>query len=181
MKTLDGQKVGGWWVEDFTAAEIRADIEAGEVTWGELFTVQPFGNSLVTLTLTGAQVHTLLEQQFTGCTVGYPADAPPTGQPFNRILQVSGGFSYAWKEKGTPCDNVDPASIRLNGAPLDPAGAYRVTVNSFMAGGGDNFSVLTQGTDRVIGPVDLDALIAYIESLPQPFGVTVEGRIQRLD
>lgn len=149
---------------------IRADLTfpgspAGEgdgnVTYGEAFTVQPFGNSLVTMSLTGAQIHTLLEQQFTGCTVGYPAGAPVAGQPFNRILQVSLGFSYEWKEQGTPCDNVDPASIKLNGVTLNPAQSYRVTVNNFMADGGDQLYVLTAGANRLGGAQDIDALEAY--------------------
>jgi 5'-nucleotidase len=133
----------------------------GKVTYAEAFTVQPFGNTVVTLTLTGAQIHTLLEQQFTGCTVGYPVGAPLTGQPFNRILQVSGGFSYEWKEKGTACDNVDPASIKINGVVVDPAASYRITVNNFMADGGDQYYVLTQGTNRLGGALDLDALESY--------------------
>lgn len=138
----------------------------GNVTYGEAFTVQPFGNTLVTLTLTGEQIHTLLEQQFTGCTLGYPANAPVSGQPFNRILQVSGGFSYEWKEKGTACDNVDPASIRINGVVVDPVAGYRVTVNSFMADGGDQFYVLTQAGKRLGGALDIDALAAYFAINP---------------
>lgn len=145
---------------DLTYASSAAGEGDGNVTYGEAFTVQPFGNSLVTMTLTGAQIHTLLEQQFTGCTLGYPAGGP-NGQPFNRILQVSGGFSYQWKEKGTPCDNVDPASIQINGVVVDPTASYRVTVNSFMADGGDQFYVLQEGTDRLGGALDLDALEAY--------------------
>lgn len=133
----------------------------GKVTYAEAFTVQPFGNTVVTLTLTGAQIHTLLEQQFTGCTVGYPLGAPTTGQPFNRILQVSNGFSYAWQEKGTACDNVDPTSIKINGVVVDPVGSYRITVNNFMADGGDQYYVLKQGTNRLGGALDLDALENY--------------------
>lgn len=147
---------------------IRADLSyasssagEGKVTYAEAFTVQPFGNSLVTMTLTGAQIHTLLEQQFTGCTEGYPAGAPATGQPFNRILQVSNGFSYEWKEKGTPCDNVDPASITINGVVVDPAASYRITVNNFMADSGDQLYVLKQGADRLGGALDMDALESY--------------------
>lgn len=144
---------------------IRADIEAGAVTWGELFTVQPFGNDLVRMTLSGAQLVALLDQQW-------------AGQPFARILKPA-GLTYAWRENGPGfADNrVDPASILVNGSLLDPLANYSITVNSFMAGGGDNFSVLTEGTDRVIGPVDLDALIDYVESLPQPFNAAIEGRI----
>ncbi|WFP52286.1 bifunctional metallophosphatase/5'-nucleotidase [Methylomonas sp. EFPC3] len=146
---------------DLTYPGSSAGEGDGKVTYAEAFTVQPFGNTLVTLTLTGAQIHTLLEQQFTGCTAGYPAGAPASGQPFNRIMQVSGGFSYEWSEKGTPCDNVDPASIKINGVVVDPAAGYRVTVNNFMADGGDQYYVLTQGSNRLGGALDLDALESY--------------------
>ncbi|WP_445372687.1 bifunctional metallophosphatase/5'-nucleotidase [Methylomonas sp. HW2-6] len=146
---------------DLTYPGSSAGEGDGKVTYAEAFTVQPFGNTLVTLTLTGAQIHTLLEQQFTGCTAGYPAGAPASGQPFNRIMQVSGGFSYEWSEKGTPCDNVDPASIKINGVVVDPAASYRVTVNNFMADGGDQYYVLTQGSNRLGGALDLDALESY--------------------
>ncbi|WNB75103.1 bifunctional metallophosphatase/5'-nucleotidase [Methylomonas koyamae] len=146
---------------DLTYPGSSAGEGDGKVTYAEAFTVQPFGNTLVTLTLTGAQIHTLLEQQFTGCTAGYPVGAPASGQPFNRILQVSAGFSYEWSEKGTPCDNVDPASIKINGVTVDPAASYRVTVNNFMADGGDQYYVLTQGSNRLGGALDLDALESY--------------------
>lgn len=146
---------------DLTFPSSSANEGDGKVTYAEAFTVQPFGYTLVTLTLTGSQIHTLLEQQFTGCTVGYPAGAPATGQAFNRILQVSSGFSYQWQEKGTACDNVDPASITINGVVVNPAASYRVTVNNFMADGGDQYYVLTQGTNRLGGALDLDALEGY--------------------
>ena len=146
---------------DLSYASSTANEGEGKVTYAEAFTVQPFGNTLVTLTLTGAQIHTLLEQQFTGCTLGYPAGAPSNGQAANRIMQVSQGFSYTWQEKGTPCDNVDPDSIMINGLVVDPAASYRVTVNNFMADGGDQYYVLTQGTNRLGGALDLDALESY--------------------
>ncbi|MDV6344723.1 bifunctional metallophosphatase/5'-nucleotidase [Nitrosomonas sp. Is37] len=132
----------------------------GKITYGEAFLVQSFGNSLVTMTLTGSQIHTLLEQQFMGCTAGYLTGGS-SGQPFNRILQVSHGFTYEWKEKGTPCDNVNPTSIKVNGIMVDPEKSYRVTVNSFLAEGGDQFYVLKEGIDRMGGALDLDALEAY--------------------
>jgi 5'-nucleotidase len=136
---------------------IRADLDAGDVSYGEAFSVQPFGNTLVTLTLTGAQLHTLLEQQWEGSLV--------------RILQPSQGFGYTWKASAPVGQKVDPASMRLHGAPVDPAGRYRVTVNSFLANGGDGFRVLTQGTERRGGPVDVDALEAWLKArspLPPP-------------
>lgn len=156
---------------DLTYAASSAGEGDGNVTYSEAFTVQPFGNTLVSLTLTGVQIHTLLEQQFTGCTLGYPVSAPVTGQPFNRILQVSNGFSYEWKELSPPkpaiqdnCNNVDPTSIKINGVQVNPAASYRVSVNNFMADGGDQLYVLTQGTNRLGGALDLDALEYYFSS-----------------
>jgi 5'-nucleotidase len=137
---------------------IRADLTYlqsgsegdGNVTYGEAFIVQPFGNSLVTMSLTGAQIDAVLEQQF---------DNPSVGQ--TRILQVSNGFSYTWSMSAPTGSKVDIASIMINGVPIDPSAVYRVTVNSFLADGGDNFTALIQGTDRLGGAVDLDALEAY--------------------
>jgi 5'-nucleotidase len=135
---------------DFIYSQISGSEQPGEVTFGEAFAVQPFGNSLVTLSLTGAQIDTLLEQQF---------DNPALGQ--TRILQVSGGFTYSWSASAPTGSKVDIASIMINGVPIDPNGVYRVTINSFLADGGDNFSVLRQGTDRLGGAVDTDAVMAY--------------------
>ena len=136
---------------DLTYAGSPAGEGDGNVTYGEMFTVQPFGNNLVTLTLTGAQIDTLLEQQFVGC-----------GQTSgDRILQVSDGFTYSWSLSAPACDKVDPTTITINGTPVDPSASYRVTVNSFLADGGDNFAILTQGTDRLGGAVDTDAFEAY--------------------
>jgi 5'-nucleotidase len=135
---------------DLTYASSPAGEGDGNVTYGESFTVQPFGNSLVTMTLTGAQIDTLLEQQFVGC-----------GQTANRILQVSTGFAYTWSASGGACAKVDPATIMIGGVVVNPAASYRVTVNSFLADGGDNFAVLVQGTNRLGGAVDTDALEAY--------------------
>ena len=137
---------------DLTFASSPAGEGDGNVTFGEAFAVQPFGNSLVTLSLTGAQIETLLEQQFVGC---------PNGQTFNRILLPSASVGYAWSASGPACDKVDPASIKINGVVVDPAVSYRVTVNSFLADGGDKFTVLTQGGNRLGGAQDSDALEAY--------------------
>ena len=141
----------------------------GVVTYGEIFTVQPFGNSLVTMTLTGQQIDTLLEQQF---------DNPGVGQ--SRMLQVSSSFSYSWTAAAPTGSKVDIGSIMINGAPIDPLGSYRVTVNSFLADGGDNFFVLVQGTDRLGGDVDLDAVEKYFLSQPGPVAPPALGRITRL-
>jgi len=146
---------------------IRADFDAGDVTYGEAFTVQPFGNSLVTMTLTGAQLDTLLEQQW-------------CGQSFPRILQVSASVRYTWDAAAPVCDRVDATTIAINGVSVEPAGSYRITVNSFLADGGDAFRVLREGTDRLGGDIDLDALedyfIAHSPVAPGPM-----DRITRLN
>ncbi|MDO9107044.1 MAG: bifunctional metallophosphatase/5'-nucleotidase [Methylovulum sp.] len=138
---------------DLTFASSLAGEGDGNVTYSEAFTVQPFGNSLVTLTLTGAQIEELLEQQFVGC---------PNGQTFNRILLPSTGFSYAWSATGPDCNKVDPTSILIDGVVVDPSANYRVTVNNFLAAGGDKFTVLTKGTSPLGGAQDIDALEAYL-------------------
>jgi 5'-nucleotidase len=148
---------------DFVSSGPEAD---GEFTFGEAFGVQPFGNSLVTMTLTGAQIDTLLEQQW-------------LGQTFPRILQVSNGFTYQWSASQPDGSKVDAASIKIGGVAINPGTGYRVTVNSFLADGGDNFSVLVDGTDRLGGEVDLDALVTYFGAhSPVPPGP--QDRITRL-
>jgi 5'-nucleotidase len=138
---------------------IRSDLPfnapTGNVTYGDAFTVQPFGNSLVTMTLTGAQVKTVLETQFANCL----------GQTsFDRILQVSAGFNYSWSASAACGSKV--SNISLNGQPVDPATSYRVTVNSFLADGGDAFVELKNGHSRLGGAVDTDAFEAYLQANP---------------
>ena len=83
------------------------------------------------------------------------------------------------RSTATRADAVDPASITLNGVPVDPAATYRVTVNTFLADGGDGFLVLRDGTDRLGGPVDLDAFEAYLAST-EPGGLTPPA-LDRID
>jgi 5'-nucleotidase len=148
---------------------LRTDLPAGDITYGQAFAAQPFGNTLVTLTLTGAQLRTLLEQQWNR-----------SGHP--RVLQPSANLGYAWSEAAPPGAKLTSGSLRLDGRPVDPTARVRVTVNGFLATGGDGFSVLAEGTERVPGPGDLDALIDYLKPtlegppLPAPAG----GRIHRV-
>ncbi len=176
-------ELGGAQIAFMNPGGVRADITftsstAGEgdgnVTYGEAFTVQPFGNSLIVMTLTGAQIDTLLEQQFTGC-----ANELGATQPFNRILLPSAGFNYSWSATGGACNRVDPASITLDGVPITPTTRYRVTVNSFLASGGDNFTILTRGTDLLGGALDIDALSAHFAS-HSPIAPVTLNRITRL-
>jgi 5'-nucleotidase len=153
--------------DDLIFAEISGGEAPGEVTFGEAFSVQPFGNSLVTMTLTGAQIHTLLTQQW-------------VGQTSPRILQVSDGFTYTWDASQPDGSKVDPSTIKIGGVVVDAGTGYRVTVNSFLADGGDNFSVLPEGTERLGGEVDLDALVTYFgANSPVPPGP--QNRITRLN
>jgi len=147
---------------------IRTSITAGDITYGDAFAVQPFGNSLVTLTLTGDQIDRLLEQQW-------------DGQGTNpKVLQVSAGFTYTWDAAGPLGSRVDPTTIKLNGTTIDPAGSYRVTVNSFLADGGDGFTILRSGTDRLGGAIDLDAFAAYLTA-HDPISPTPLDRITRVN
>ncbi|MGE3235033.1 MAG: bifunctional UDP-sugar hydrolase/5'-nucleotidase [Thermoleophilia bacterium] len=170
---------GGAQMAFMNPGGVRADLTfpsspAGEgdgvVTYGESFTVQPFGNLLVCMTLTGAQIETMLEQQWTTQT---------DGSVRFLHLGVSNGFAYSWSASAPVGQKVDPASITLNGLPVDPAASYRVTVNSFLADGGDGFTVLRDGTDRVGGGSDLDALNFYLTSR-QPVTGPTPDRVTRL-
>lgn len=155
---------GGSKVAFMNPGGIRADIQAGDVTYGELFEVQPFGNTLVVKTCTGAQIEQLLEQQWTTA---------------NRILQVSAGFTYTWDEGKTAGDRVDPGSIKIDGVTVAPNASYRVTMNSFLATGGDRFSVFTECTNQLGGEIDLDALVRYfVENSPVAPGP--QNRITRI-
>lgn len=153
---------------------IRADLGYGEqneqgvpISWGEVFTAQPFGNNLVTMTLSGAQIHRLLESQ-------WREGAEST------LLQVSDGFSYAWDGRQPIGQRIDPDSIRLGGAKLDATRNYRVTVNNFLAGGGDGFELLGAGTDVDVAGSDLDAMLDWLAS-NSPIKARPQERIHRID
>lgn len=131
---------------------IRGDIlkkPDSDVSYGDVFAAQPFRNQLVTMTLSGAQIKAMLEQQWRD-----------PKRP--RILPVSKGFSYTWDNAGTDGNRIIAGSMKLDGVPIDPAAPYRVTVNNFLAVGGDGFTVLKDGKDPVIGAYDVDALSAYL-------------------
>jgi len=147
------------------------------VTYGNAFTVQPFGNSLVTMTLTAQQIKDLLEQQFAGCK----------GQTVQRVLQISNGLAYTWSASAPACSKVQDVSLTstdvtvvppttsgatealvIAGVVQSPGKTYRVTVNNFMATGGDNFTTLLGGTNVLGGAQDIDALVAYLAEYRAP-------------
>src|SRR5262249_20641142 len=149
---------------------IRTDItkkDDGSVSYADVFASQPFRNQLVTLTLTGAQIKAMLEQQWLD-----------PNRP--RILQVSKGFSYAWDAKKPTGEHVIAASMKLNGEALEAARSYRVTVNNYLAQGGDGFTALKDGTAAQFGIYDVDALFAYFGA-NSPITPAPPDRITRND
>jgi len=165
-----GAGVGAAKVAFMNPGGIRADLKAsdissggeavGQVTYGEAFTVQPFGNSLVTKTMTGAQIRSLLEQQFAGCG----------GQTTGKVLQVSSSLKYEQSTAALPAtpSAADCAAkigtIWVSGAVLNPTDSLRVTMNSFLATGGDGFGAFNSGTDVLGGAQDIDALASYLSA-----------------
>lgn len=154
---------------------IRASLAqpAGQgLTYAQLASVQPFTNTLVLMDLNGAQIIALLNQQW-------------NAEGFNP-LQVSSGFTYRWDARRPADSRVVPGSVRLDGVALQPMGQYRIVANSFLAAGGERFSLLKQGTRREdSGVVDLDAMLDYLrlsEQQQRSIGATQPaGRITRVD
>ena len=168
---LAGTQEAGAQIAITNPGGIRADLQfasspAGEgdgvVTYGEAFAVQPFSNIMQTITLTGAQLDAVLEQQWSATRTFF--------------LQISSTLHYTQTPANAIGDRV--SNITVAGVPVTPTGTYRVSVNNFLAAGGDGFTVFAQGTDLVGGPVDLDAFVAYLTanpgiSPPPPDRVTV--------
>lgn len=162
---LDRTTVNGAQIALMNPGGVRADIAwassaAGEgdgvLTYGEAFAVQPFANTLVTMTLTGAQLKTVLEQQW----------AVRSGTETFLHLGISNGLTFSYRAANPLGSRIDATTLKLNGVLVDPAASYRVTVNSFLADGGDSFVELRNGTNRVGGGVDLDELINYFGTHP---------------
>ena len=161
---------GGVRSPGFTFASSAAGEGNGIVTYGEAFTVQPFGNSLVTVSLTTQNIRDFLEEQFAGC-LGQSATA-------TRFALPSAGFKYTWdgaKACGARISNVTLRTgsttetlVDASGGVQNPTKAYRVTVNNFMADGGDGYTTLLKGTNRIGGAQDIDALTAYLANFKAP-------------
>jgi 5'-nucleotidase len=151
---------GGAQIAMMNPGGLRADMlgNAGTpavypavLTYRQAANTQPFANTLVNMSLTGAQIKTALEQQW------QPAGAQ---RPFLR-LGLSEGLTYTYDPTAAAGSRI--TQIWLNGTPIDPAGSYSVTVNSFLAAGGDNFTVFAQGTNRRdTGKIDLQAMVDYM-------------------
>jgi 5'-nucleotidase len=164
---------GGAQIAITNQTSVRTDIipaADGTVTFGQLFAAQPFGNQLVVMTLTGRQLQAVLEQQF--------ASGPNTvSSPI--MLQLSRGFTYSYDLRRPEGQRI--IDMRLNGTPVTDDGAYRVAVNSFLAAGGDSFTVFRQGTNPSGGMMDVDALERYIAAMgATPVPLPPSDRVRRL-
>lgn len=168
---------GGAVVAFMNPGGIRADLVYkatgsegdGVVTYGESFTVQPFTNMMNVVDLTGTQLISALQQQVSGSNEASP-----------KILQVSKGLTYTLDMTKTGAARVVVDTIKLNGAAIDPAKTYRVAMNEFLAGGGDGFAALGQGTNKLVGASDLDLFNAYLSahsSAAAPLAPPVTDRI----
>jgi 5'-nucleotidase len=140
---------------DLNFASSTAGEGDGVVTYGEAFAVQPFSNIMQTITLTGAQLKTVLEQQW---------QPQPDGSVQVKMLQISSTLHYSWSQSAPPGSKV--SNITVAGQPVTDTATYRVSVNNFIAAGGDGFAELKNGTDLAGGPVDLDAFTAYLTANP---------------
>ncbi|RAI94274.1 2',3'-cyclic-nucleotide 2'-phosphodiesterase (5'-nucleotidase family) [Paenibacillus pabuli] len=150
---------------------IRADLPKGDVTFADLAKIQPFGNTLVKLELTGEQIKTLLQQQW-----GTNAD----GTPNTKTLQIS-GLKYTADFNKPVAERVTSLSLE-DGTPIDPAKTYTAVVNNFMAAGGDNYKVLVDAKSSLAGPIDLDVFYQYIVDTYKGADIVAktEGRITNL-
>jgi 5'-nucleotidase len=154
---------------DVLASDRKTGRQPGQVTYGQLFTVQPFAELLTILTMTGDAIKRLLEQQF---------DNPGPGR--QEMLQVSSGFTYHYALNAPSGRRVDPRSIRMGGRMIAPTDRVRVTANNFLVGGGDGFTMFARGTNAVHGELDIDALVEYFKS-HSPLRPGPQDRIVRID
>ncbi|MBF8189696.1 bifunctional metallophosphatase/5'-nucleotidase [Nonomuraea sp. K274] len=134
-----------------TYAGSPANEGDGVVTYGEAFAVQPFNNLMQVVTLTGAQLKTVLEQQFTG---------GPNNQAFTKILQPSANFTYTYSASAAWGAKV--SDMKIDGVAVTDTQSIRVAANNFLVGGGDAFLAFQEGTDLWSGPLDIDAFVDYL-------------------
>ncbi|MFE3958031.1 bifunctional metallophosphatase/5'-nucleotidase [Nocardia sp. NPDC059091] len=127
---------------------VRAGLTGGNITYEQAYTVQPFGNQVVAVELTGQQILNLLEQQWDN--VSKPG-----------VLSVA-GITYTYSDGAPKGHKVVDGSVRVAGQALNPVAVYRVSTNNFLAAGGDGFTVFQQSRETLVGPIDLDALETYL-------------------
>ena len=131
---------------------------AGQITYKEAYDVAPFGNLLVSMDLTGAQIKQVLEEQY--------QPVPARGSRPTLALGVSAGFTYTWDASKPQGSRVVAGSMSLNGTPMSMTATYRVSTLNFLANGGDLFTGFTAGTNLLGGAEDLANLVSYLENTP---------------
>lgn len=144
---------------------IRAPLAGGEVTYNDIYTVQPFSNMVVTKTLTGQQLKNLLEQQW--------------DRVRPQVMPVSTGFYYEWDDSQPAGSKVIVSSMKLNGVPLDMNGKYRVAANEFLAEGGSYFTEFSKGTDPVYSLVDNESIVKYFMD-NSPISTPTDIRVRKV-
>ena len=147
-----------------TTGTMRSDLKQGNVTWGDLFTIQPFSGTVVSVKLTGQQIRDALERQ-------WQEPLPP------HPLGVS-GLTYTYDATRPAGSRVQ--EVRVGGVPLDPAASYSAAMMDYLSIGGDGYTVFTNGTLIASGPSDVDTFAAYLGTFPGPVNVTIDGRIRRV-
>ncbi|PKL69453.1 MAG: bifunctional metallophosphatase/5'-nucleotidase [Methanomicrobiales archaeon HGW-Methanomicrobiales-1] len=147
-----------------TTGSIRSDLKQGNVTWGDLFTIQPFSGTVVSVKLTGQQIRDALERQ-------WQEPLPP------HPLGVS-GLTYTYDATRPAGSRVQ--DVRIGGVPLDTAASYSAALMDYLSIGGDGYTVFTKGTLIASGPSDVDTLASYLGSFPRPMNATTDGRIRRI-
>ncbi len=143
---------------------IQADLRGGVVTLGDLYNVLPFDNQVIAMDLTGEELREIL-------TV--------SASMKRGVLQISGG---AYRFVNWTADRFELRSIEIGGAPLEPGRRYRVSTNSFLVQGGDEFRPFKQGRNLEIGPSQREVVKTYLERLAASGTVTLatSSRIIRL-
>lgn len=166
---------GGAQIAFVNSLGIRQGImpdKKGQIAYTQLYSSQPYANKLVVITLKGKEIKKLLEQQWISSKGEERSDS--------MILQVSKGFSYKWDSKKPIWDKVSTHSIKLHGKTIDPEKNYRITVNDFLVGGGDGFTILEKGINPKIGPKDIDATENYFKKY-SPLKIEGPNRIERIN
>ena len=165
LYAASSKDAGGAQIAFMNSGGIRADLKAGDLTYGDLFTVQPFSNVVVTQSLTGAEIKQALEQQ-------WDRERP-------QIMPISKGFYYEWDNSRPVGDKVIASSMKFQGKPMDMNKSYRVAANEFLATGGSRFSAFKQGKDKVYSLPDNEALMMYFKD-NSPIKVPTDTRIKKL-
>ena len=137
---------------------IRDILEKGEITWENLFNIQPFNNTLITVTIPGSALEPILNAQISS----YGPDVS------------IGGFSYTWDSATRKVVNI----YLPDGTPIDKNGTYTLTVNNYMyEHATDKYKIRQYGTDPIQGPEDLQATVNFVKSFNGPIHYIAEGRI----